>query len=149
MSEKIREATWMATEAHAGDIYRPGLGYMCHVVDVANIVKSLRLPADVAEKAAIVAYLHDAVEDGGVNIEEIKIKFGTEIATLVDAITRRPGETYDEYLDRAYADPITKTVKIADIMANLLQTLHPDCPEDKRGLPKRYLRALQKAWQVE
>ena len=46
------------------------------------------------------AVLHDVVEDSDVGLSRIRYDFGDRVAAAVDALTKREGESYDEYLDR-------------------------------------------------
>jgi guanosine-3',5'-bis(diphosphate) 3'-pyrophosphohydrolase len=83
------------------------------------------------DEERIVALLHDAVEDG---------RWYT--LSAVDALTKRTGERYDDYLDRVKTDALATKVKLADLKDNSdLSRLGRDpTDEDRRRLDK-YLRA--------
>lgn len=73
-----------AAECHKNQTRRSGEPYITHPLAVANIVCTLKL--DTA--SVIAAILHDTVEDTPATIEEISEKFGTEVAHLVDGLTK-------------------------------------------------------------
>jgi len=80
----IRRAYQFAEDAHAGQVRASGEPYITHSVAVADVLVGLRL--DAATVAA--ALLHDVPEDTPHTIEEIREKFGPEIAGLVDGVTK-------------------------------------------------------------
>jgi guanosine-3',5'-bis(diphosphate) 3'-pyrophosphohydrolase len=80
----VRKAYTFAQEAHAGQTRASGEPYVSHSVAVASILAGLRL--DTPTIAA--ALLHDVPEDTPHQIDEIREKFGPEIAGLVDGVTK-------------------------------------------------------------
>ncbi len=80
----IRRAYLFAEEAHAGQTRASGEPYVNHSVAVADVLVGLRL--DAATIAA--ALLHDVPEDTSHTIDEVRDKFGAEIAGLVDGVTK-------------------------------------------------------------
>lgn len=80
----VRNAYAIAREAHEGQRRASGEPYIDHPVAVADILLDLRL--DVASIAA--ALLHDVVEDTSVIKEQVEQFFGTEVAHLVDGVTK-------------------------------------------------------------
>lgn len=88
-----------------------------------------------------VAYLHDIVEDGYASFEELQQRFDldNEQMAALDAITRRQGERYFDYIQRAKQNEMAKTVKLADLQDNIRR-----CAEDlpnRWGLLRRYAKA--------
>lgn len=112
-----------ATKAH-GDQKRKYTGdpYIVHPIAVAEIVKTV--PHTDAMIAA--ALLHDVVEDTPITIEQIKDKFGSEVAELVGWLTdiSRPengNRKTRKSLDRdhsANAPAEAQTIKLADLIHN-------------------------------
>ncbi|HET8998018.1 MAG TPA: HD domain-containing protein, partial [bacterium] len=80
----LRRAYLFAREAHADQTRASGEPYVSHSVAVAAILAEMRLDA-VTITAAL---LHDVPEDTPRTIEEIRSKFGPEVAGLVDGITK-------------------------------------------------------------
>jgi len=68
-----------------------------------------------SETERIVAVLHDVVEDTEYDLNNIEDEFCSEVRDTVDAVTKREDEEYDGLIDRAAANPITRSVKIADL----------------------------------
>ena len=80
----IEKAYFFALEAHKSQKRYSGDPYISHPVKVAEILTNLKL--DTA--TIITGLLHDTVEDTPASMEELKIKFGDEIASLVDGVTK-------------------------------------------------------------
>ena len=80
----IEEAYSFAEASHAGQLRKSGEPYMIHPLDAALTIADLQLDA-VAIAAAL---LHDVQEDCDVPNEELKRRFGDEVAHLVDGATK-------------------------------------------------------------
>ena len=74
----------VADRAHEGQRRASGESYIAHPLAVADILADLEM--DQATIAA--ALLHDVVEDTVLTNEEVAREFGTEIAALVDGVTK-------------------------------------------------------------
>jgi len=80
----ICQAFEFAYKLHEGQYRKSGEPYICHPVAVAELLKYLG-----GDSAMIAAgFLHDIVEDTEVTIEEIEQKFGSEVALLVEGVTK-------------------------------------------------------------
>lgn len=73
-----------AEEMHEGQKRASGEPYFVHPCAVAEILIDLGM--DTASVAA--AFLHDVIEDTAATAEDIRTRFGTEILTLVDGVTK-------------------------------------------------------------
>src|SRR6516225_6430140 len=80
----IVEAARAAELAHRGQLRRSGEDYVTHPVAVALTVAELGL--DAATVAA--ALLHDAVEDTGMSLANVRTHFGEVVARVVDGVTK-------------------------------------------------------------
>jgi guanosine-3',5'-bis(diphosphate) 3'-pyrophosphohydrolase len=89
----LRAAYEFAREKHHGQRRRSGDPYITHPVAVAQILASMEM--DVQTLAA--GLLHDVVEDSSVTIEELGRLFGSEIAALVDGVTKLTKAGMDEF----------------------------------------------------
>ena len=80
----IEKAYAVASEAHKDQKRKSGEPYIIHPLCVAIILADLEL-----DKETIVAgLLHDAVEDTWMTYEEVEKEFGSEVALLVDGVTK-------------------------------------------------------------
>ena len=82
--EQIQSAYSFAEEVHKGQKRASGEPYFSHCVAVAQILAEIKIPAIVISAAL----LHDTVEDTNISLTEIKDKFGAEVSTLVDGVTK-------------------------------------------------------------
>src|SRR6201988_947378 len=80
----IVEAGRTALRAHEGQFRRSGEPYITHPVSVATIVAELGLDSQTVAGAL----LHDAVEDTGLTLEQIRERFGDGVAGVVDGVTK-------------------------------------------------------------
>ncbi len=82
--KSIEDAYAFILKKHDGQLRRSGEPYYHHLIEVAYILASLQ-----AGPATIVAgLLHDVVEDTDVTIEEVEKKWGSDVAKLVDSLTK-------------------------------------------------------------
>ncbi|UQZ88053.1 GTP pyrophosphokinase [Deltaproteobacteria bacterium Smac51] len=80
----VQRAYIYAASAHQGMMRRSGEPYLNHPLAVAAILCDMKL--DVATVAA--GLLHDTIEDTDATFDEIAQKFGREVATIVDGVTK-------------------------------------------------------------
>ena len=82
---KLHEAIIFATERHAGQ-KRKGtdIDYICHPMEVAQILTEMEPGND---DLIIAGILHDVVEDNRATQEEVLVRFGAHVASLVAAHT--------------------------------------------------------------
>ncbi len=80
----LRQAFDFANEAHKDQVRASGEPYVFHVISVAEILLSLNLDTP----SLMAALLHDVVEDTDITLEQLEEKFGKEVATLVDSVTK-------------------------------------------------------------
>ncbi|MCL2572092.1 MAG: bifunctional (p)ppGpp synthetase/guanosine-3',5'-bis(diphosphate) 3'-pyrophosphohydrolase [Defluviitaleaceae bacterium] len=80
----IEDAYHFALKAHEGQYRKTGEPYFMHPLTSALILAEMR-----SDMESITAgILHDVVEDTPVTLEEITFKFGSEVANLVDGVTK-------------------------------------------------------------
>ena len=114
-----------------GQLDKCGVPYYLHPFAVAS---------ECHGTARIVAYLHDVVEDTALTLDDLRLcGMPDSVIGSVDAITRRPGESYAEYIDRVALDEIAVLVKVADLHHNLSESRSAGMTDSRR---ERYLRAL-------
>jgi len=82
--EEIKKAYYLAEKAHNGQSLPSGLPYFSHCVAVALILGELSVPPDLI----IAGLLHDVVEDTEITLDQIQKDFNSEVAVLVDGVTK-------------------------------------------------------------
>jgi (p)ppGpp synthase/HD superfamily hydrolase len=132
----LERAIAIAAEAHAGQVDKAGAPYILHVLRVMMRVET-------AEER-IAAVLHDVVEDCGLTLAQLRAEGFPEAAIEgVAAVTRRDGESYEDFVLRAKAHPVGRRVKLADLADNSdLSRLPEITPRDQARLDK-YRRAIE------
>ena len=70
--------------AHAGQVRHSGEPYVSHCIEVARILADLQLDTT----TVVSGLLHDIVEDTAITIEDVAREFGSEIAQIVDGLTK-------------------------------------------------------------
>ena len=114
----IRAALALAARAHADDV-RPGPGgtdepYLRHVERVAEMVEAVGGTPDMIAAAL----LHDVAEDHPEIWESARAGLPADVVKHVEALTKRDGEDYADFVDRAAADERSRTIKLADVRDN-------------------------------
>src|SRR6516165_10042977 len=123
-TEVIVEAARMALEAHEGQFRRSGEPYITHPVAVATIVAELGLD----EQTVAAALLHDAVEDTGLTLADIREQFGDGVAGVVDGVTKLDRLQFDSKEAQQAATIRKMLVAMADdwrvLLIKLADRLH-------------------------
>lgn len=132
--ERIHAAFELAREAHAPQKRKTGEPYILHPIAVANIAaEELMLGAN----PVIACFLHDVVEDTPFTIENIRERFGDDVAFLVKVVTKKPTHDYElskqldnyrQLLNSMQYDIRAILVKLADRLHNM-RTLASMKPE--------------------
>lgn len=107
----LTKAIGIAAKAHDGQKDKSGAPYIFHPIRVASTFTDEFLQA--------IAVLHDVVEDTSITLADLDAQFPQGVVNAVDALTRREGESYEEFIQRVARNPSARKVKIADIRDNL------------------------------
>ncbi len=122
----INRAYVFAAHAHAGQVRASGEPFITHPLAVADILASLGMD----ESTVITGLLHDTVEDTGVTLKDIEHHFGTDIARLVDGMTKigqihfhskehKQAENFRKMILATAQDIRVLIVKLADRLHNM------------------------------
>lgn len=131
----------VAHTAHAGQVDKVGAPYILHPERVANRLMQL----GALEDEVSVAWLHDVVEDTSMTCTDlIMIGFPPRVVDAVAALTREPGETYPQFIERVKTNPLAVAVKISDIEDNLDESRLAKIDDEATvfRLRKKYTEAL-------
>ena len=131
----IKEAYELANEKHKGQLRKSGEPYIIHPLSVAMILADL----NVGPNTLIAAILHDVVEDTDCGLEMIAEKFGNDVASIVDGVTKvtqmkfsslekQQAENHQKMIIAMAKDIRVIVVKLADRLHNL-RTLEFQSPE--------------------
>lgn len=108
----LDKAAMICVTKHAGQRDKMGCAYFQHPMRVA-----MHCTTD-AEK--IVALLHDTIEDTDVTPDYLLAEgFPREIVDAVLSVTKREGESYEDFVRRASQNHIGRVVKLRDLEDNL------------------------------
>jgi RelA/SpoT family (p)ppGpp synthetase len=81
---RVLEAYEFGAAAHDGQARRSGEPYITHPVAVAQELAEMHLDSE----AICAAILHDVVEDTAASLDEIREKFGEDVALIVDGVSK-------------------------------------------------------------
>ncbi|HZL49229.1 MAG TPA: bifunctional (p)ppGpp synthetase/guanosine-3',5'-bis(diphosphate) 3'-pyrophosphohydrolase [Solirubrobacteraceae bacterium] len=123
---RVRDAFVFACEHHAAQRRKSGEDFIVHPVGVARICAGMRLDTE----TLCAALLHDTVEDTSASIEEVRERFGEEIAQIVDGVTKLTGiafqsrdeaqaENYRKMMVAMATDVRVILIKLADRLHNM------------------------------
>ncbi|HNP37079.1 MAG TPA: bifunctional (p)ppGpp synthetase/guanosine-3',5'-bis(diphosphate) 3'-pyrophosphohydrolase [Woeseiaceae bacterium] len=135
--EMIMRAYDFGAAAHKGQTRKTGEPYITHPVAVAQELADMRLDA----QAITAAILHDVVEDTDASLADIEQNFGSEVASLVDGVSKldqiqfrsraeAQAESFRKMMLAMIEDIRVILVKLADRLHNM-KTLDA-MPEEKR-----------------
>ena len=138
----LDRAYQFARERHEGQMRDSGEPYMIHPLMVARILAEMRLDVVGMETGL----LHDVVEDTSVTVEEVREKFGEEVARCVDGVTKlskldffsaedRQAESFRKMLLAMVEDIRVIMVKLADRIHNM-RTLGYLAPERRQRIAR-------------
>jgi hypothetical protein len=89
--------------------------------------------------------LHDVVEDCDVTLDELRaLGYPEREVKAIDALTRREGESYEQFIDRLAPNPLARKVKLADIEHNMNVRRLATVDDGARERLDRYLRAWRR-----
>ena len=101
----LRRAHDTAAGAHEGQVRKTGDPYITHPTTVAYMLARYGLDAD----TIAAAFLHDTVEDTPLTLAEVESRFSSDIATLIDGVTKLDRVRYSSR-EQAQAASIRKMV---------------------------------------
>ncbi len=111
--ELLSKMLHIATNGHHGQFDKGGNPYILHPLKVMHYLKSDD------EELMCIALGHDVIEDTSVTYQDLREAGITErIIDGIRALTKQPGQTYDEYKEGVFANVDAMRVKLADLRHN-------------------------------
>lgn len=134
------KALRMAEQWHKNQFRATGEPYITHPISVATLL----MQKGFGGTYITIAYLHDVIEDCGVDVSEIEKEFGANVADSVDALTKKfkgidkTGFSMSSYIVGIQNDIFAKDVKLADRLHNLLTSV-----EMNEAFKLKYIRETE------
>ncbi len=137
----LEDAIALAVQAHRGQVDKVGQPYALHVLRVMFRLET--------EQERIVAVLHDVIEDTSHTPDDLRsLGYSEEVLAALDCLTRRSTETYEQFIERAAANPLARRVKLADLEDNMDIRRLPAITEKDRSRLERYIRSWQRLKEI-
>ena len=137
----IATAEWIARQAHAGQHDKVGVDYIEHPALVAHRVRQY----SETPQAAAAAWLHDVIEDTPVTAEDLReAGLPDDVIIAVELLTKREGQSLEDYCAGVRENPIALAVKQADVDDNTDPARTAQLPgETRERLAAKYARTRQ------
>ena len=130
----LEEAILIAVQAHKNQRDKVGETYILHPL-------RLMLKMD-SETEMIAAVLHDVAEDSNWTLADLKREgFSEEVLSVIECLTRRDQETYEEFIERVKLNPTARKIKLADLEDNMEIKRISEPTEKEWGRLKKYHQA--------
>lgn len=137
----LSKAIKIATTAHAGQIDKAGAPYIFHPLRV--------MMAGNSEIEHICGVLHDTIEDSDITLEFLqKEGFTEEVLAVLDCLTKRHGEKYDDFISRVLRNKTACLVKLADLRDNMDLSRISEPTDEDRDRVEKYNRAVERIYEV-
>ena len=109
---RLQDAIALAKKYHEGQVYKAGKPYISHPM---RVMEKMML-----EDEKIVAVLHDIVEDTDITLQDLTdMGYSSMIVNAIDCLSKRHGESYDDFIERTLTDTMECIVKLGDIEDNM------------------------------
>lgn len=140
--EEVYRAFLLGAKAHEGQSRVSGEPYISHPVEVALILSQMRMDMS----SIVAAILHDVIEDTTTVKEQLADQFGTEVADLVDGVSKlasldfqsraeAQAENFRKMMLAMVKDIRVIIIKLADRLHNM-RTLDAMPPDKRRRIAK-------------
>ena len=136
---QVLKAFELADKAHEGQLRASGEPYIMHPLTVAEILAHLQID----HITLMAALMHDVVEDTSYSKEDLEKMFGSEVAFLVDGVTKlnqfqyetkedRQMENYRKMILAMAKDVRVVVIKLGDRLHNMRTLKHMRSDKQKR-----------------
>lgn len=142
---EVYQAYLYSAQAHDGQFRKTGEPYIYHPISVARILAEMHMDS----KSIIASILHDVIEDTSVTKEDVKERFGGDVAELVDGVSKltefkfksnqeKQAINIQKVLLAMARDIRVIMIKLADRLHNM-RTLGVMRPEKRRRIARETL----------
>lgn len=124
---RLSDMLHLATKAHNGQFDKAGKPYILHPLKVMHYLKTDD------EELMVIALGHDLVEDTFITPGDLMLTYdmGYRITTAIIALTKKEGQSYEEYKEQVFGNVDAMRVKMADLRHNMdIRRLKGITPED-------------------
>lgn len=125
----------ISKKAHAGQVDKAGVDYIQHPLYVASQVET--------EQEKAVALLHDVIEDSNItSVDLLASGLPNEVVTAVQILTKKKGQSYQEYLEKVKTNDLARVVKLADLKHNSDLSRLKSVSDTDRERVEKYKKAI-------
>jgi (p)ppGpp synthase/HD superfamily hydrolase len=133
----LNKAIEIAAKAHDGQLDKCGEPYILHPLRVMLTRKT--------EIERVCAVMHDVIEDSFITIEDLRSEgFSEEVLSILDCLTKRVMEEYDDYISRVLTNDIACQIKLADLNDNMDPDRIKCCTEKDMLRIEKYKKAKRR-----
>lgn len=137
----LEKAIHIAVEAHAGQVDKAGKAYILHPMRVMLSGRT--------DEEMICGILHDVIEDTPVSIDMLRMEgFSETVLEALEAISKREGEQYDDFIERVAQNELATIVKLNDLHDNMNRERIKDYKEADERRHEKYVRAQKRLHRV-
>jgi (p)ppGpp synthase/HD superfamily hydrolase len=111
MKNSLKKAIQLAVEAHEDQLDKGGNPYINHPI---RVMDGVELYLD-----KIVAVLHDVIEDTDITSDDLRKHFSEDIVQDIEFLSKKPGQTLEDYIEIVKLSPRAIRVKIQDLKDNM------------------------------
>lgn len=113
---ELSDAIAIAADVHKFQKDRSGESYILHPLRMM-----MRMQTD---EERMVAILHDVIEDSSADdkwdVERlVNAGISEKVAEAVDCLSKKEGESYEEFIERGSVNPLARKIKLADLEDNM------------------------------
>src|SRR4051812_45254998 len=136
-SASLEAAIALAVEAHRGQFDKSGQPYILHPLRVMFSCST--------DLERTVAVLHDVIEDTGHTFDDLRARgFSEQVLAALECVTKREGEDYERFVERAATNPIARAVKLADLQDNMDLRRLPTMGQKDMDRMTKYVKAWRR-----
>ena len=143
--DDVYQAFLFSEKAHRGQLRRSGESYIHHPIEVADTLGELKMDS----RTIMAALMHDVLEDTDATQKDIEEQFGSDVAQLVDGVTKigkikfdtreqAEAENFRKMLMAMSKDVRVMIIKLADRLHNM-RTLEIMRPAKQKRISKQTL----------